>query len=111
MITVDTPEIGIDQFAEAVNAGATIIDVREPSEYVDGHVPGAMLIPMGELPARTAELEHGAPVYVVCASGNRSARMTGFLRSAGFDAYSVAGGTIGWARSGRPVAGGRAAGA
>ena len=108
MIPVDTPEIGIDQFAEAVRDGAAIVDVREPGEYVAGHVPGAVLIPMGQLPGRMAELYRGAPVYVVCASGNRSATMTGFLRNAGFDAYSVADGTSGWARSGRPVVGGNA---
>jgi rhodanese-related sulfurtransferase len=108
VIPVDTPEIDIDQLAGAVRGGAAIIDVREPGEYVAGHVPGAVLIPMGQLPRRTAELDRDAPVYVVCASGNRSATMTGFLRSAGFDAYSVAGGTSGWARSGRSVVGGYA---
>ncbi len=108
MVSVDTPEIGIGQLADAVRAGATIIDVREPGEYVAAHVPGAVLIPMGQLPGRMAELTRGAPVYVVCASGNRSATMTDFLRNAGFDAYSVADGTIGWARSGRPVVGGNA---
>lgn len=108
MIPVDTPEIDIDQLAGAVQAGAAIVDVREPGEYVAGHVPGAVLIPMGQLPGRMAELDRNAPVYIVCASGNRSATMTGFLRSAGFDAYSVAGGTSGWARSGRPVVGGYA---
>ncbi|HEX9041859.1 MAG TPA: rhodanese-like domain-containing protein [Trebonia sp.] len=108
MIPVDTPEIDIDRLAEAVRAGAAIVDVREPREYVAGHVPGAVLIPMGQLPGRVTELDRGAPVYVVCASGNRSATMTGFLRGAGFDAYSVAGGTTGWARSGRPVVGGHA---
>ena len=50
---------------------------------------------MGQLPGRVTELDRGAPVYVVCASGNRSATMTVFLRGAGFDAYSVAGGTAG----------------
>jgi rhodanese-related sulfurtransferase len=108
VIPVETPEIDIDQLAGAVRRGAAIVDVREPGEYVAGHVPGAVLIPMGQLPGRTAELDRGAPVYVVCASGNRSATMTGFLRSAGFDAYSVAGGTSGWARSGRPVVRGHA---
>ena len=108
MIPVDTPEIDIEQLAGAVRGGAAIVDVREPGEYVAGHVPGAVLIPMGQLPGRTAELDRGAPVYVVCASGNRSAAMTGFLRGAGFDACSVAGGTSGWARSGRPVVGGYA---
>jgi rhodanese-related sulfurtransferase len=105
---VNIPEIDVDQLAEAVTGGATIVDVREPSEYVAGHVPGAMLIPMGQVPHRMAEIHRGAPVYVVCASGNRSAAMTDFLRNAGFDAYSVAGGTSGWARSGRPVVGGNA---
>lgn len=108
MIPVDTPEIGVDQLAEAVRGGATIVDVREPSEYVAGHVPGAVHIPMGQLPHRMTELYRAAPVYVVCASGNRSAAMTDFLRNAGFDAYSVAGGTSEWARSGRPVIGGHA---
>ena len=108
MIPVDSPEIGVDQLAEAVRGGAAIVDVREPYEYVAGHVPGAVLIPMGQLPRRMAELHRGAPVYVVCASGNRSATMTGFLRTAGFDAYSVAGGTSGWVRSGRPAVGGNA---
>ena len=108
MIPVDAPEIDIDQLAGAVRGGATVIDVREPGEYTAGHVPRAVLIPMGQLPGRIAELDRNAPVYVVCASGNRSATMTVFLRSAGFDAYSVAGGTSGWARSGRPVVGGYA---
>jgi len=108
VILVETPEINIDQLAEAVRGGTTIVDVREPGEFTAGHVPGAVLIPMGQLPGRMGELHRGAPVYVVCASGNRSATMTGFLRSAGFDAYSVAGGTSGWARSGRPVVDGYA---
>lgn len=98
MIPVETPEINIDQLAGAVRGGAAIVDVREPGEYV----PGAVLIPMGQLPGPMTELYRGAPVYVVCASGNRGATMTGFLRNAGFDAYPVAGGTSGWARSGRP---------
>ena len=99
----NTPEITVDQLAEALPSGGTLVDVREPNEYVNGHVPGAVLMPMGQLPARVDELDRGAPVYVVCASGNRSASMTDFLTAAGFTAYSVAGGTAGWARSGRDV--------
>ena len=80
--------------------GATVVDVREPGEYVAGHVPGATLVPMGQLASRLGELDKSRPVYVVCASGNRSAAMTDLLRAAGYDAYSVAGGTSAWARSG-----------
>jgi rhodanese-related sulfurtransferase len=73
-------------FAAAHRGGATVIDVREPFEYVTGHVPGAALIPMGQLPSRLAELPRTAPVYVICASGNRSLAAADFLARAGIDA-------------------------
>ncbi|MDR6864702.1 rhodanese-like domain-containing protein [Phycicoccus sp. 3266] len=96
-------EVALDTFAAAHADGATVIDVREPGEYVGGHVPGAVLVPMGQLPSRTSELDRSRPLYVICATGNRSGAMTDYLRRAGFDAWSVAGGTSAWARSGRPV--------
>ena len=98
-----TPEIAVDRLAREQSGGAAVVDVREPGEYVTGHVPGTTLIPMGQLSSRLGELDKSRPVYLVCASGNRSAAMTDLLRAAGFDAYSVAGGTSAWARSGRPV--------
>ena len=96
-------EVTLESFAAAHADDAVVVDVREPGEYVAGHVPGAVLVPMGQLPSRLHELPKGLPVYVICASGNRSLSMTSFLVRAGFDAYSVAGGTSGWARAGRPV--------
>ena len=96
-------EVALDNFAAAHADGATVIDVREPGEYVGGHVPGAVLVPMGQLPSRVSELDRSRPLYVICASGNRSGAMTDYLRRAGFDAWSVAGGTSAWVRSGRPV--------
>ena len=99
-------EKNIDQTAAAVEAGATLVDVREVDEYVDGHVPGAKLVPMGQLPGRVDEFDRAESVYVICASGNRSSAMTDFLRGAGFDAWSVAGGTQAWVQSGRAVEGG-----
>jgi len=86
-------EVNIEQFAAAHADGASVIDVREPMEYVGGHVPGAVLIPMGQLPSRTAELDRSRPLYVICATGNGSGAMTDYLRHVGFDAFSVAGGS------------------
>jgi rhodanese-related sulfurtransferase len=96
-------EVDINQLAPRVADKATVLDVREQGEYRQGHLPGAVNIPMGQLPARFGELDRAQPVYVVCASGNRSSAMTEVLTAAGFDAVNVAGGTNAWIRSGRPV--------
>lgn len=98
-----TPEIDIEQLAAALGDDAALVDVREANEYVTGHVPGATLMPMTRLTARLDDLDKTHPVFVVCASGNRSAAMTDLLVASGYDAYSVSGGTTAWARSGRPL--------
>jgi rhodanese-related sulfurtransferase len=77
--------------------------VRETSEYAEGHVPGALNIPMGQLTSRLNELDRTAAVHLVCASGNRSSAMADVLLAQGFDAVNVAGGTGAWIRSGQPV--------
>jgi rhodanese-related sulfurtransferase len=97
-----TPEIDIDQLA-ARSGDSALVDVREASEYAAGHVPGAVLVPMSRLALHLGELDKTRPVYVVCASGNRSAAMTDLLVASGYDAHSVTGGTNAWARSGRPL--------
>jgi rhodanese-related sulfurtransferase len=98
-------EIDIEQFASA-NTSGTVVDVRERAEFASGHVPSARLIPMTHLASRMPELDRTRPVYVICATGNRSLAMSDLLRGADFDAYSVAGGTVAWARSGRTIEGG-----
>ena len=70
---------------------------------VQGHVPGAVLVPMGQLASRLDELDRSARVHVICASGNRSKAMADLLVAQGFDAVSVSGGTSAWIRSGRAV--------
>ena len=90
-------------FPRLSSDGVAVVDVRERGEYAEGHVPGVVHIPMGHLPARVGELDRDQPVFVICASGNRSAAMTDYLSAAGFDAASVAGGTGAWAHAGRTI--------
>jgi len=99
-------EIDVHQLHAARAEGAEIIDVREPAEYVAGHVPGARLVPMSQLGARVQEIPRDRRVYVVCASGNRSGAMTDLLRARGVDAVNVAGGTKAWRAAGLPVVAG-----
>jgi rhodanese-related sulfurtransferase len=98
-----TPEVTTDDLAAAVADGASVIDVREAGEYVQGHVPGARLLPVGQLPARITEVQRERRVYVVCASGNRSKVGADLLNAHGFEAVSVSGGTSDWLRAGHPV--------
>ena len=58
---------------------------------------------MGQLSSRLSELPKNLPIYLICASGNRSLSMTSYLMHAGYDAHSVTGGTGAWARAGHPI--------
>ena len=103
---VEVPEVDVDELADARASGAPLIDVREPDEYDAVHVPGAVLIPLGDVMARVHEVPQGEPVYVICATGNRSARAAQWYRTQGIDARNVAGGTKAWVESGRPATSG-----
>ena len=81
-----------------------IVDVREPWEYKQGHVPGATLIPLGQLSARLSELNPDSPVAVICASGNRSQSAAALLGQKGFKTvYNVIGGTLAWIKFGLEI--------
>ncbi|MFI6408680.1 rhodanese-like domain-containing protein [Streptomyces sp. NPDC050548] len=99
-------EVTQEAFKVAWADGALVVDVREADEYAAGHVPGARLMALRTVPARCGELPTDRPVFVICASGNRSRTAADRMTSRGLDAYSVAGGTSAWARAGRPVAAG-----
>jgi rhodanese-related sulfurtransferase len=99
----DSLEIDLDTFATAHAAGAVVLDVRNPDEYESGHVPGAVLIPLGELGERQDDIPDGDPVYVICAMGGRSLQATKAMVQAGYVAVSVSGGTKGWIEKGHAV--------
>lgn len=89
--------------AAAVRDGATVIDVREPDEYVSGHVPGARNVPLALVPLRANEFAGIEPLYVICEAGGRSYQAAQALNAAGVRAVSVAGGTGAWRAAGKPV--------
>ncbi len=100
------PEVDIAEFAGHHAGGATVIDVREPDEYAAGHVPGAVLIPLGEVPERVAEVPEGETVYLICRSGGRSMRAGDVLAAEGRDVVNVGGGTMAWIEAGHATVAG-----
>lgn len=85
-----------------------LLDVREPHEFKEAHVPGSVLIPLGNLSMKLGEVPTDKPIVVICRSGNRSGVATGMLRRAGFSqVQNMKGGIIAWARSGGALKGGK----
>jgi rhodanese-related sulfurtransferase len=100
------PETSVAEAAILLEEGALLLDVREPEEWEAGHVPGALLIPMGMLGTRLGELPSDQAVVVICRSGHRSGIVTAALTRAGLEAVNLAGGMLAWAAEGRAVVSG-----
>lgn len=93
----------IASFAAAYEAGAPVVDVREPYEYAAGHLHGATLIPLGQITDRAGELDKGTTTYLICQVGKRSLHAVEVLEAAGYDVVNVDGGMVEWAAQGRPL--------
>lgn len=94
-------ELSVTEAFAMRDAGAFILDVREPVEWNESHIPGATLIPLGELASRVNEVPKDREVVVVCRSGNRSQQGRDILLSSGFEQVtSMAGGMNQWVDAG-----------
>ncbi len=89
-------EVNLDDL-RARAADSALVDVREPAEFANGHVPGAVNLPQADLATRLDEVPRDRPVYVICQGGFRSLRAAQFLKQCGLsDVMSVQGGTEAW---------------
>lgn len=96
-------EVTVNELATAIEHGGFVLDVREPDEWAEGHVPNAHHIPMNEVSQQLEKLDDGARIFVICRSGKRSMTVADYLADQGFDVVSVAGGTLDWVNSGREL--------
>jgi glyoxylase-like metal-dependent hydrolase (beta-lactamase superfamily II)/rhodanese-related sulfurtransferase len=100
------PQITVYDLAEWLEEGrdAVVIDVREPAEWREGHIEGAVHLPMLEAQARRGEIDPGRPKAVVCAGGLRSSAVISALKRHGLTGWhNVTGGMAAWAKAGQPV--------
>lgn len=97
------PGMQPEDLPELPGEGSALLDVREVNEWTAGHAPGAVHIPMSELPQRLSEIPEADQLYVVCRSGGRSAKVTAYLNANGWDAVNVERGMNGWSAIGRPL--------
>lgn len=102
----EIPEITPEEAQRWLEAGASLIDVREKAEWQEVHAEGARHIPLRELPEAVEvikEMAERGKVLTICAHGIRSAQAAEILLQSGVEATSVAGGTVGWETAGLPV--------
>jgi rhodanese-related sulfurtransferase len=98
------PEVEAAEVLRMVKEGAQLIDVREPWEWAQARIPGAVLIPKGEVPQRLTEIDPSRSVIVHCAVGGRSAEVVRMLRRSGYaNAVNLRGGIIEWVNEQLPV--------
>jgi len=102
----DGSEIEIDprRAAQLAADGATLIDVREGYERDAGHIEGSAHIELSQIAASADEIDRDRPVVFYCRVGGRSLMAASAFRAAGYDAYTLGGGLLGWVAAGLPVA-------
>lgn len=102
---IHVPEIsGGDLMAKRANGnGLLILDCREDYEWRQVRIPGSLHIPMRQIPERVSEIDRAAEVVVVCAHGNRSYSVAGWLIQNGYRALSLQGGVSDWQLRGGQV--------
>jgi rhodanese-related sulfurtransferase len=98
--------ISAQELAVTLSAGACqLIDVREPVEYAESHLPQAKLVSLGTLEARAGEMDKSAPVVVMCHAGKRGATAAEKLKALGFtNVRNLEGGILAWKAAGMPCA-------
>ena len=96
-------EISVAELKELVAKGENVVDVRESDEYVGGHVPGALNVPLSTLTGRVDEFSDTETTYVICQAGGRSMRACEYLADLGKSVVNIAGVTGAWLASGFDV--------
>jgi rhodanese-related sulfurtransferase len=99
-------DIDVHEALRRIEQGAVVLDVREQDEYDRGHVAGSILIPLGALLGRVAEIQESKSreIVVICHGGKRSATACGQLAQVGFGkTFNIAGGILAWNKAGLAV--------
>lgn len=96
--------VDVSRGKELIDSGVPIIDVREPHEYAEGHIPNATLVPLNTFLANPLRYVEKGPALFVCAAGVRSALACEMAAAVGLtDLYNLEGGTTAWIQHGLPV--------
>ncbi|WP_186627513.1 rhodanese-like domain-containing protein [Rhodococcus sp. BP22] len=103
MSASDLSSVPAAELPVETTGSVVLLDVRENDEWQHGHAPGALHIPMSQVPSRLGEIDQDADLYVICKVGGRSMQVVQYLAQIGYEATNVDGGMDAWHAAGRPV--------
>jgi phage shock protein E len=105
------PVLSVDELQQKIKSGKHpfVLDVRQSDEYRSGHIPGAKLIPLGEIKQKIMDLPKQREIVCVCETGSRSSSASRMLASEGYQVFNLKGGMNSWQREKLPVKKGMAA--
>lgn len=104
LVVQGVQDVSPEEAKVLVQQGLMVIDVREPAEFANGHIPGARNLPVGRLEAWAAKLDPAGAYLVVCASGRRSTRVKQQLEARGFrNLRNMTGGMFAWEMEDYPL--------
>ena len=98
------PEIDVLEAQKRIEEGAVLVDVREPNEYEEAHIPGSRLEPLSTFTEKYKDLPKDKPLVMQCRSGARSERAAKYLLEQGYtDVVNLTGGILAWQEAGLEV--------
>lgn len=103
---IEVKVIDVTEYPNYAETAHTLVDVRETWEYEEGHLPGAVNIPLSVFTERFTEIDEGKAVLLVCRSGGRSMQAAQFLAVQDKpypEIVNLDGGTMDWIAVGNPV--------
>lgn len=106
MTASDIEQISVTELPDdfPVDGDWVLLDVREPYEWDEVRIPGALHIPLEQVPARIDEIDLDRELAVICRNSGRSFRILAYLTQRGIPGYCVTGGMTAWQAAGKPVA-------
>ena len=97
------PSINVAELRSLRASQAQLVDVRSPSEFAAGHIPGAVNIPMDQIEARLDDVSVTAPLVLICQAGKRARMTAGLLEPCHREITVLEGGTKAWTQAGLPL--------
>ena len=98
-----SPSITVAALHAQPPSQAQLIDVRSPSEFASGHIPGAVNIPLDQIESRLADLSSATPIVLICQMGKRARMAAGLLEPCQLHLSVLEGGTSAWIQAGFPI--------